>query len=98
MLEAALAASLAILSLAVLGALYRVLRGPSMPDRIIALDMIGVQLVSMVAVVSALLKTQAYTDLMLLIGIIGFLGTAAFSKYIEKGVAIEHDRDVDDNR
>jgi len=98
MLDAALAVALAIIALSVLGALYRVLRGPSMPDRIIALDMIGIQLLSIVAIVSVMLRSESYSDIILLIGIVAFLGTAAFSKYIERGVAIEHDRDGEDDQ
>ncbi len=97
MLEAALAFALAVISLSVLGALYRVLRGPSMPDRIIALDLIGIQLLSIVAIVSVMLRSESYSDIILLIGIVAFLGTVAFAKFIERGVAIEHDRNGDDD-
>ncbi|HZG75660.1 MAG TPA: Na(+)/H(+) antiporter subunit F1 [Paenibacillus sp.] len=97
MLDISLAVALAILSLSVLGALYRVLRGPSMPDRVIALDMIGVQLLCIVAIVSVMLRSESYSDIILLIGIVAFLGTVAFSKYIERGVVIEHDRDGEDD-
>jgi multicomponent Na+:H+ antiporter subunit F len=93
MLDAALTIALAIISLSVLGAIYRVLRGPSMPDRVIALDMIGIQLLSIVAIVSVMLRSESYSDIILLIGIVAFLGTVAFSKYIERGVAIEYERD-----
>ncbi|WP_309120388.1 Na(+)/H(+) antiporter subunit F1 [Paenibacillus sp.] len=93
MLDAALTIALAIISLSVLGAIYRVLRGPSMPDRVIALDMIGIQLLSIVAIVSIMLRSESYSDIILLIGIVAFLGTVAFSKYIERGEAIEYERD-----
>ncbi|TLS53553.1 Na(+)/H(+) antiporter subunit F1 [Paenibacillus antri] len=98
MLDAALPIALAIISLSVLGAIYRVLRGPSMPDRVIALDMIGIQLLSIVAIVSVMLRSESYSDIILLIGIVAFLGTVAFSKYIERGVAIEYERDGGDDR
>lgn len=93
MLDTALTVSLALLSLAILGGLYRVLRGPSMPDRIIALDTVGIQLLSITAVICVMLRTQAYVPIILLVGIVAFLGTVAFSKYLEKGVVIEHERD-----
>ncbi|MFD2670430.1 Na(+)/H(+) antiporter subunit F1 [Marinicrinis sediminis] len=93
MLDMMLLASLVIIALAILGCLYRVLKGPSMSDRIIALDMIGVNLIAMVAIISIMLNTQAFLEIILLIGILAFLGTIAFSKYIERGVVIEHERD-----
>lgn len=98
MIEAALIFALVVLSLALLGSLYRVLKGPSMPDRIIALDTIGIHLISIVTIVSIMLSTEAYMELVLLIGIVAFLGTVAFSKFLERGVVIEHDRDDSNDR
>ncbi|XEC93148.1 Na(+)/H(+) antiporter subunit F1 [Paenibacillus tarimensis] len=98
MLDVVLFVALAILSVSILGCLYRVLKGPSMPDRIIALDAIGINLIGIVAVLSMMMSTQAYLEIILLIGILAFLGTVAFSKYIEKGVVIEHARDNDRDR
>ncbi len=92
MLDNVLILSLILISISILSCLYRVLKGPSMADRIIALDIVGIHLLSMVAVISILMRTQAYLEIILLIGILAFLGTVAFSKYIEKGVVIEHDR------
>lgn len=88
-----LTTSLILLSLSVAGCMYRLLKGPSMADRIAALDTIGVILLSMITVICMLLKTVAYMDIILLIGILAFIGTIAFSKYIERGVVIEHGDD-----
>ncbi|WP_209122952.1 Na(+)/H(+) antiporter subunit F1 [Alkalihalobacillus sp. BA299] len=82
-----------ILSLSILVSLYRVIKGPSMPDRIVALDTIGINLIGIVAIVSMLLHTQAFLEVILLLGILAFIGTVAFSKFLEKGVVIERDRD-----
>jgi multicomponent Na+:H+ antiporter subunit F len=73
--------------------LYRVFKGPSMPDRIIALDTIGINLIGLVALVSIWLGTQAFLEIILLIGILAFIGTIAFSKFIERGVVFERNRD-----
>ncbi|MGF9713655.1 Na(+)/H(+) antiporter subunit F1 [Paenibacillus sp. JMULE4] len=98
MLSEMLFVALIILSLSILGCMYRVLKGPSMPDRIIALDSVGIQLIAIVAILSIMLRTQAYLEIILLIGILAFLGTIAFSKYIERGVVIEHERDHSNDR
>lgn len=90
MLSSLLLISLIVLSLAIAGCLYRLLKGPSIPDRIAALDTIGIILLSMIAVISMLLRTKTYFDIILLIGILTFIGTTAFARYIERGVIIEH--------
>ena len=69
--------------------LFRVVIGPSMPDRAIALDTIGVNLISSIALVSILLNTKAFLEAILILGILAFIGTIAFSKYIERGVIVE---------
>ncbi|KAF0817215.1 MULTISPECIES: Na(+)/H(+) antiporter subunit F1 [unclassified Cytobacillus] len=81
------------ISIATLALIYRVIKGPTTPDRVVALDAIGINLVSIVALTSIALNTNAYLEVILLLGILAFIGTVAFSKYLEKGVIIEHDRD-----
>lgn len=66
-----------------------------MPDRVAALDTIGINLLAMVAVLSVLLRTQAFIEIILLIGILSFIGTTAFARYIERGVVLEHGNDQD---
>jgi len=98
MLDAALAISVVIVSVSVFGSLYRVFKGPTMPDRIIALDTVGIHLISIVSIVCIMLRTQAYVEVVLLIGIVAFLGTVAFAKYLERGVVIEDDLDRSNDR
>ncbi len=69
--------------------LYRVIMGPTLPDRAIALDTIGVNLISAIAIVSIVLNTKAFLEAILILGILAFIGTIAFSKYIERGVIVE---------
>jgi multicomponent Na+:H+ antiporter subunit F len=84
-----LSISLALFMLAIALLLFRVVIGPSMPDRAIALDTIGVNLISSIALVSILLNTKAFLEAILILGILAFIGTIAFSKYIERGVIVE---------
>lgn len=81
--------ALAFFSISIALSLYRVIRGPSMPDRAIALDTIGVNLLSAIAIVSIILKTKAYLEAILILGILAFIGTIAFTKFIERGVIVE---------
>lgn len=68
MMNGLLLAALILLSLSVLGGLFRLLAGPSISDRIAALDTIGILLLAMIAVIGMLLRTTAYLDIILLIG------------------------------
>ncbi|MEW9109312.1 Na(+)/H(+) antiporter subunit F1 [Cytobacillus gottheilii] len=85
--------SIICIAAAILALTYRVIKGPSTPDRVIALDAIGINLVALIALISIGLDTNAFLEVILLLGILAFIGTVAFSKYLEKGVIIEHDRD-----
>ncbi|SDC18319.1 multicomponent Na+:H+ antiporter subunit F [Paenibacillus sp. UNCCL117] len=81
--------ALGILALSILGCMYRLLKGPTIPDRIIALDTIGVMLLAMMTLLCVLFRTTAYFDIVLLIGILTFIGTTAFARYIERGDILE---------
>jgi multicomponent Na+:H+ antiporter subunit F len=85
--------SLVFLTLSILVAIYRVIKGPSTADRVQALDYIGINLIASIAIFSILLHTHAYFDLILLVGILSFVGTIAFSRYVERGVVIERNSD-----
>ena len=84
--------SLILVVLSMIGVMIRVFRGPSVPDRLIALDGIGVMLISAIALISILFDTPFFINVILLIAIMSFIGTVSFSKFIEKGEIIEHDR------
>ncbi|ANY75805.1 MULTISPECIES: Na(+)/H(+) antiporter subunit F1 [Paenibacillus] len=89
MINGILIASLIILSLAILACLYRLIKGPSMNDRIMSLDTIGILLLSIIAVLCMLFRTSVYVDIILLIGILTFIGTTALARYIERGDVID---------
>jgi len=84
--------SLTLFLLAIILALYRIIRGPSMPDRVVALDMIGVNLISGVAVFSVVLSTHAFLEVILIVGILAFISTIALSRFVERKDIIEHKR------
>lgn len=92
MINIMLGVALTLFSVAIAISLYRIIRGPSIPDRVIALDMIGVNLISGIAAVSILLKTKAYLEVILILGILAFISTISLSRFIERGVIIERKR------
>ena len=89
MMDGLLIAALILLSLAIMGCMFRLLIGPSIPDRIAALDTISILMLAMIAVIGMLNGTTAYFDIILVIGILTFIGTTAFARYIERGVVLE---------
>lgn len=93
MFELVIKIALLGISLSILGLIYRLIKGPSMHDRVIALDAIGINLIALVALISIVLKTSAYLEAILLLGILSFVGTIAFAKFLEKGEIIERERD-----
>lgn len=84
--------SLLIVAISTLLFVFRLVKGPSTPDRVIALDAIGINLIAITAIISIVLNSNAFVEIILLLGILAFIGTVAFSKWLEKGEIIENDR------
>ncbi|MBD7907396.1 Na(+)/H(+) antiporter subunit F1 [Sporosarcina gallistercoris] len=93
MIEIMLAISVVLFAVTIAIAVLRLIIGPSMPDRVIAMDVIGVNLLATIGVVSIVNGTKAYLEVILILGILSFISTIAFSKYIERGVIVERKRD-----
>ena len=94
MIQTMLTIALVLFAIAIGIAVIRIILGPSMPDRVLALDVIGVNLLSSIAVTSVMLNTKAFLEVILILGILSFIGTIAYSKFVERGVIVErkHDR------
>ena len=76
--------ALLMLSVALLLAFVRLARGPSLPDRVIALDLISV-LAAAIAATYAIAAAQAvFLDVAIVLALISFLGTVAFARYVER--------------
>lgn len=76
--------ALATMSLSILGALVRVLRGPSLPDRMVALDLVAYLAMGFLATYAVLVGQETYVDAALVLGLLAFLGTLAVARYIER--------------
>ncbi|CAC5630908.1 Na(+) H(+) antiporter subunit F [Staphylococcus aureus] len=88
--------ALIIVVISMLAMLIRVVLGPSLADRVVALDAIGLQLMAVIALFSILLNIKYMIVVIMMIGILAFLGTAVFSKFMDKGKVIEHDQNRTD--
>lgn len=84
--------ALVIVVLSMLTMLIRVILGPSLADRVLALDAIGLQLMAVIALFSILFNIKYMIVVILLIGILAFLGTAVFAKFMDKGKVIDYDQ------
>lgn len=75
---------LPILSLSSLLVFIRFLLGPNLSDRVVALDLIIIIGISIIAVYSIIIKNSSFLDIAMIFALIAFLGTVAFSYYLEK--------------
>ncbi|PSR03412.1 MAG: hypothetical protein BRD47_00490 [Bacteroidetes bacterium QS_8_68_28] len=75
--------SLAVLSLAVLVAFGRVLKGPSLPDRVVAIDYVSYVTMGFLGTYAILSGREAYVDAALVLGLLAFIGTIALARYVE---------------
>lgn len=85
MLDLITQVTLATLGLALLMAFVRLVTGPTLPDRIVAMDLIGVLVVGLIVVLAASSGVRATLDAAIVIALVGFLGTIAYATYVERG-------------
>jgi multicomponent Na+:H+ antiporter subunit F len=74
----------AMLSLALLLAFVRLARGPSVADRVVALDLIGVLSVGIIILYSVATGLPVFLDAAIALALVSFAGTIAFARYIER--------------
>lgn len=77
--------ALGIVTLSVLLVTYRVLRGPSWGDRIMAFDFLSVNLVVLVTLLAVKTWLLVTLDAALLLSLLGFLSTLALTRYLLTG-------------
>jgi multicomponent K+:H+ antiporter subunit F len=65
--------------------LYRLIKGPSAPDRILALDTLYVSAVALLVVLGIKDGSSIFFEAALLIALMGFVGTVALSRYLARG-------------
>ncbi|WP_317954993.1 Na(+)/H(+) antiporter subunit F1 [Staphylococcus haemolyticus] len=85
--------ALIVVAISMLAMFVCIIKGPTLADRILALDAIGLQLMACIALYSIFIGSEYLLVAILLIGILAFLGTAVFSKYMDKGKVIERDNE-----
>ena len=78
-----------VLAVCIIMAAYRVIAGPSQPDRVIGLDTIGINIVGLILVLGMKSGSRAHVDAALVIALLAFLGTVALAKYLAGGTVID---------
>ena len=89
MLAIVLPITFMIMGLALLLNLWRLLQGPDLPDRILALDTLYLNTVALLVLFGIYMDSTAYFEIALLIAMMGFVGTVAVCKYLLRGDIIE---------
>lgn len=80
---------LAMLGIAMSITTWRLVKGPGMPDRILALDTLGINAIALVMLIGIAYQTNDYFEAALLIAMMGFVGTVALCKFLLSGDIIE---------
>ena len=84
-LDAVVYVSLGVLSLALGLSLLRLVRGPTLPDRVVALELVATIFVGVVAVNAIGSREPVYLDVAIVLALVGFLGAIAFARFISQG-------------
>jgi multicomponent K+:H+ antiporter subunit F len=89
MLSIAIPIAFALLTAAQLLNLYRLLKGPSLLDRILALDTMYIDAIAMFILLGIHFHSTVYFEAALIIAVMGFIGTVATSKFLMRGDILE---------
>jgi len=83
------AIALVLVSVALFLAALRLFRGPSLADRVVALELIASLMVGIAAVISIVGGQPILIDVAITLALVGFLGAVSFARYMEKGASSE---------
>lgn len=81
--------SLTFFSAAILLCLYRLMVGPDIVDRILALDTMAINLIAVIVLAGILMQSNLLFEAALLIALMGFVSTVALTRYLLRGDLIE---------
>ena len=77
--------SLATIGIALVVSFVRLAKGPTLPDRVVAMDLIGILVVGLIVVLAGWTGVRATLDAAVVIALIGFVGTVAYATYVQRG-------------
>lgn len=82
--SSAITIALAMAGVALFLGFFRLVMGPSLPDRVVALDLIGTLSVGMIAAYDIATDQPVLLDAATVVALVAFLGTVAFARYVER--------------
>jgi multicomponent K+:H+ antiporter subunit F len=85
MLEISIKIALASIAVSMILVIYRLIKGPDAPDRILALDTLYVNAVALLIVLGIYDSSSIYFESALLIALMGFVATVALARYLARG-------------
>ncbi|MFG6666911.1 monovalent cation/H+ antiporter complex subunit F [Halomonas sp. HNIBRBA4712] len=74
-----------IMGLALILTFVRVVRGPSLPDRVVALELFSTTVVGLVGVYAVQSGVASFLDAAIVIALMGFLAAIGFARFLERG-------------
>ncbi|SEM60174.1 monovalent cation/H+ antiporter complex subunit F [Halomonas caseinilytica] len=77
--------SLAVMALALCLTFIRLFRGPSLPDRVVALELFSSILVGIIGVVAIAADVALLLDVAIVVALMGFMATIGFARFLERG-------------
>ena len=86
-LQISIEAGFVLLVVSVFLALVRLAKGPSLPDRVVALDMMTLAIVAFCGLVAIRFDARAFLDVAVVLALVGFLATVALARFAERRVA-----------
>lgn len=82
MIETTTNIAFALLGLGMLGAIFRIVVGPTLADRILGLDTITIIAAGLIGIFAIRTGLHLYADIAVALTLVGFLSTVAFSRYL----------------
>jgi multicomponent K+:H+ antiporter subunit F len=89
MLEMAINIAFAAIGIAMMLCLWRLVTGPDLPDRILALDTLYINAVALLILLGIRSSSTIFFEAALLIALMGFVGTVALARYLARGDVID---------
>ena len=89
MIDFAVSTGFAIIALALVLNLYRLLKGPTRGDRILALDTMLINAIALIVLYGIYERSTFYFEASLLLAMVGFVGTVAYTKFLLRGDIVE---------
>ncbi len=86
MLNTILIIAAVLIMAAILITLYRFIKGPALADRLISFDVMTISSLSLMGIIAHYAERMIYLDVILVYGLLSFLGIIIIGRYIEKGL------------